>query len=138
MELIVLVVLAALLLLLAGGLIWQERNRVPEPQGAVVYGSEEAVAYVWDRLPDAIRTDVGRAGVRRILEWELHYLQQPMLRGERPAVIGGIEAAEYVQDEAYRHGYPYEPEPILTILELQAAYLADLGAVGDRVEEELG
>ena len=127
--------LGLVLVAVAGGLIWQERRRVPEPQRAVVYGTEDAVTYVWERLGDDIRSELRRSDVRRIMEWELHYLQQPRLR-ERPAVVGSVEAAEYVQQRAYEQGHPYEPGPIFAVLELQAAYLVSLGAVGERVVDE--
>ena len=136
-ELAVVIVLFALLLALGGGLLWQERRRPPQPQQAVVYGADDAEAYVWERLPDHLRAQMRRSDVRRILEWELHYLQQPKLRRDA-AVVGSTEAARYVQERAFEVGYSYEPEPIFAVLDLQAAYLAEIGAVADRADEAEG
>lgn len=135
-EIALLAVLTVVLALVAAGMLWQERVRPAEPSDAVVYGVEDAVAYVWDRLSPQTRADLGRGDVRRILEWELHFLQQPKLR-DRPAVLGGTEAAQYVQDRAYEAGYSYEPGPIFAVLDLQAEYLAELGAVGEAAADDV-
>jgi hypothetical protein len=136
MEVAVLFGLGLLLVLLAGALMWQERRRALLPGEGVVYGVDEAVRYVWERLPPDVDPPLTRADVRRILEWELHYLQQPKLR-ERPAVLGGMEAAEYVQERAFAQGYAYQPGPIFSVLDLQAAYLAELGAVGEPAGDDI-
>ncbi len=113
---------------------WQEKARSPDRE--VVYGIEDALDYVMGRLSPAARAAVRRADVRRILEWELRYLQDPALRHDEAAVVGGLQAAQFAQDQALAQGYPYEPEVIIEVLDLQAAYLSELGAVGDPVSAE--
>ncbi len=112
------------------GLLLQERR---PREVAIVYSVEDAVDFVWDGLSDQTRGTVGRDDIRRILEWEMHYLQRPDHR-EGEAVVGGLDAAAYAQDRAIDQGFGYASEVIFEVLDLQAAYLASLGAVGDPVE----
>lgn len=130
MEIAVLLVLGAVLAIVAAVMLWQERHPAPEPEGAVVYGVEDALEFVWSGLSEGSKQTLRRSDVRRILEWELLYLQRPALR-DGAAVVGSEEAAAFVQDRAWEQGHPYEPEEIFEVLDLQAAYLAALGAVGD-------
>jgi hypothetical protein len=86
-------------------------------------------------LSDSTKATIGRSDARRILEWEMHYLQRPDHR-EGEAIVAGFDAAAYAQDRAIEQGYGYEPAAIFEVLELQAEYLATLGAIGDRVDGE--
>ncbi len=126
--------LVIVLVVVALAFAWQERR--PPGDDAVIYGVEDALAFVMARLSDESAALVGRADVRRILEWEMRYLQDPSLRDSEVAVVGGMDAADYAQRRAMAQGHPYEPSAIIEVLELQAAYLATLGAVGDPVTAE--
>lgn len=123
--------LVAVLVVFAVGLLLQERR---PREVAVVYSVEDALDFVWDGLGDSARQSIGRTDVRRILEWEMHYLQRPEHR-EGAAVVGGIDAAAYAQERAIEQGFGYEPEVIFEVLGLQAGYLEALGAVGDPADE---
>ncbi len=114
------------------GLLLQERRA---NEVAIVYGIEEALDFIWEGLGDATKETIGRGDVRRILEWEMHYLQRPAQR-RGAAIVGGLDAAAYAQEQAYATGHSYEPEVIFEVLELQGEYLAVLGAVGDPVDGE--
>lgn len=133
-------VLGGLLVLLiaAGiGMLLQERRGTTDP--VVVYGVDDAVEFVWEGLSDDMPERLSKSDVRRILEWEMHYLQQPHLRdSEAVPVVGGIESARYVQDRAYEAGHSYDPGVILEVLELQGAYLVAIGAVGEVAEGSIG
>ncbi len=126
--------LVLVLIVVAAAFAWQEGR--PSRGPAIVYGVEDALAFVMARLSDESRTQVSSRDVRRILEWEMRYLQDPSLRGSDSAVVGGVEAAEYAQQRALAQGHPYNPSAIIEVLELQAEYLAELGAVGDPVTLE--
>ena len=129
---LLLLALVAVLVVFAVGLFLQERR---PREVAIVYSVEDSIDFVWERLGEEAKAQIGRGDVRRILEWEMHYLQRPNHR-EGAAVVGGIEAAAYAQERAIEQGYGYEPEVIFEVLDLQAAYLAELGAVGDPAPEE--
>ncbi len=130
--------LIGLLLVMVALLVWQEARRRPsyEPLEYVV---NDAVKHVLERLPDD--TTLGRADVRRILEWEVFYLQglaQEERRNPVETVAGGHHASvEYIADRIHtKHGVSYPPEEIEQVLRLEADYLAAIGAVGDPVGEE--
>lgn len=105
------------------------------PDREVVYGVEDALDYVMARLSDDARGTVSRRDVRRILEWELRYLQDPSLRSDDVVVVGGVEAAQYAQEQALVDGYAYDGAVIVEVLDHQAAYLGELGAI-DRVADD--
>lgn len=125
-----LLALVGVLVVFGIGLLLQERR---PSEIAIIYSVEDAIEYVWGGLSADTRDTIGRGDVRRILEWEMHYLQRPDQR-EGPAVVGGIDAAAYAQERAIEQGFGYEPAVIFEVLDLQAAYLAQLGAVGDQAE----
>ena len=128
--------LVGLLLVIVAMLVWQEAKRRPsyEPLEYVV---EDAVKHVHDRLPDDV--ELTKADVRRILEWEVFYLQglaQENRRNPVETVAGGHEASvEYItaQIEA-KHGVSYPHVDIEAVLRLEADYLMAIGAVGDPID----
>ena len=128
-PLLLILVLALVLAVFGVGMVIQERGRGTDDRVAV------AIDYIWDRLPDDAAGSIDRSDIRRILEWEMLYLQQPSKR-DGPAVVGGVDAAQFVQDHAYNAGYPYEPDVIFTVLDLQAGYLRAIGAIGAPVDPE--
>lgn len=133
-SLILALVLFALLVAVAVAFSWQERKS--ESEHVVIYSVEDALEFVMDRLSPASREQVNRHDVRRILEWELRYLQDPALRGSTSAVVGGLEAAEYAQQQAMAQGYSYDGAVIIEVLDHQAQYLVQLGAVGEVADEQ--
>jgi len=128
-PLLLLAALVIVLVVFGVGLLLQERR---PSEVAIVYSVEDALDFVWDGLSDTTKQSIGRGDVRKILEWEMHYLQRPDHR-EGEAVVGGVEAAAYAQERAIEQGIGYEPEVIFEVLEHQAEYLETLGAVGNPV-----
>jgi hypothetical protein len=130
-PLLLILALVVVLVVFGVGLLLQERR---PSEVAIVYSVEDALQFIWDGLSDSSRQSIGRTDVRRILEWEMHYLQRPEHR-RGTAVVGGIDAAAYAQEQAIEQGFGYEPEVIFEVLDLQAGYLDALGAVGDPADE---
>jgi hypothetical protein len=128
--------LIGLLLVIVGLLVWQEAKRRPsyEPLEYVV---EDAVKHVLERLPED--SNLNRGDVRRILEWEVFYLQglaQEHRRNPVETVAGGHQASVgYIagQIEA-KHGVAYSHSDIEAVLRLEADYLMAIGAVGEPVD----
>lgn len=131
-SLILAIVMLALIVAVGIAFSWQERRMVVDH--AVVYSVEDALEFVMARLSDSARSQVNRHDVRRILEWELRYLQDPALRSDNAAVVGGMNAAEYAQQQALAQGHAYDGAVIIEVLDHQAGYLASLGAVGEPVD----
>ncbi len=128
--------LAAVFLLVVAMIVWQEAKRRPsyEPLEYIV---EDAVKHVTAGLPENNRLTSG--DVRRILQWEVFYLQglaQKNRKNPVETVAGGHQASiEYIGAEIERkHGVNYLREDIAEVLRLEADYLLAIGAVGEPVD----
>lgn len=137
-PLIVGALLVAVLLAIAAAMVWQEASSRPAGQ-PLTYVLEDAVTFVVDRLgADAGLT---RDDVRRILEWEIVYLQGVTPRRNtvlQPVRVGGSdEAVAFIAAQiSDRAGPRYSHEAISVVLEGEAAYLASIGALGLEIPEE--
>ncbi|MDK1026558.1 MAG: hypothetical protein QGM46_07710 [Actinomycetota bacterium] len=115
-------------------MFWQESRRMQHPEA--IYGVEDSIEFIWESLGED-KLGLKKSDVRRILEWEMHYLQQPELwEQDGPPIVGGEAAARFTQEKALEAGYPYEPAQIYGVMDLQAAYLEAIGAVGEVVDLE--
>lgn len=130
--------LAGVLLVIVAMLVWQEARRRPsyEPLEYVV---NDAVKHVAERLPEDV--DLRSADIRRILEWEVFYLQGLAQRDRKQpveTVAGGHDQSiSYIADQIHtKHGVSYSQDQIAQVLRLEADYLAAIGAVGEPVGEE--
>jgi hypothetical protein len=128
--------LLGLLLVIVAMMVWQEAKRRPsyEPLQYIV---EDAVKHVHERLPE--ESSLGKADVRRILEYEVFYLQglaQKDRRNPVETVAGGHDASvDYIADQIeMKHGVSYPHGEIDAVLRLEADYLLAIGAVGEPVE----
>lgn len=119
--------LLVVLVVVAAAFAWQERARLP--QRSIVYGTDEAVAFVTARLSPDTASRLDERDVRRILEWQLDYLQRQMVTGDVPVVVAGLDAARHAQERLYEQGHVYDGPLIVEVMELQAEYLAAIGAV---------
>ncbi len=115
-------------------MFWQESKRMR--QNAAIYGVEDSIEWIWEGLGEDTM-GLTRGDVRRILEWEMHYLQQPdVWKADGAPIVGGQASAAYAQERALSEGYQYEPDQIYAVLDLQASYLVAIGAVGEPVDAE--
>jgi hypothetical protein len=131
--------LLAVFLVVIAAMVWQEAKR-RSAAGPLIYSIDDAVAFALESLDDEVRIRLGRAGVRRILEWEVHYLQG-LADGKRDrevAVVAGGHAAavEYIGEQiGRRHGMKYDDADIREVLACEARYLVTIGAVGEPAED---
>lgn len=132
--------LVALFCVIVGVLVWQEAKRRPgsEPPSYVV---EDAVRYITARLPDEVRVRIGVVGVRRVIQWEVHYLQglaQPDRRNPVETVAGGSDASiDYIVSQiADVNDADYDARDVGEVLRLEADYLNSIGAIGEPVDLE--
>ncbi len=133
-----LALLAALFLLIVAALLWQEARARSTP-GDPVYVVEDAIEFISTRLEGPIAERLRKADVRRVIEWEVYYLQglaQEDRRNPVETVAGGDErAVDWIAAQiAEKHGVSYPREDIVEILRREAEYLVSLGVVGDPVE----
>lgn len=131
-------VLVGALLVIVALMVWQEARRRPsyEPLEYVV---NDAIKHIAERLPED--AEMRNADIRRILEWEVFYLQglaQSDRRQPVETVAGGHRlSVDYIADQIReKHGVSYSHGQIEEVLRLEADYLVAIGAVGEPVGEE--
>lgn len=131
-------VLVGALLVIGAMMIWQEARRRPsyEPLEYVV---NDAIKHIAERLPEDM--DLSNTDIRRMLEWEVYYLQglaQDDRKNPVETVAGGHElSVEYIADQIRtNHDVSYSQEEIAEVLRLEADYLVAIGAVGEPVGED--
>ena len=134
--------LAGVLLVIMALVVWQEARRRPsyEPLEYVV---EDAVKHVEAGLQTEGNDRLNRGDIRRILEWEVFYLQglaQEDRKNPVETIAGGHEASiEYITEQiASKHGVSYAHDDVEDVLRLEADYLYRIGAVGEVVDPEGG
>ena len=130
--------LVGVFLVILALVVWQEAKRRPsyEPLEYVV---EDAVKHVEEGLRYEGYENLHRADIRRILEWEVFYLQglaQEHRHNPVETIAGGHEASvEYIIDQiASRHGVSYAQKDVEAVLRHEADYLVRIGAVGEPVQ----
>lgn len=128
--------LVGVLLVIMALMVWQQARGQPSYQ-PLEYVVEDAVKHIEVGLSDD--SELSRSDIRRILEWEVFYLQglaQEDRKNPVETVAGGHQASvEYIASEIEeRHGVSYAHEDIEDVLRLEADYLMAIGAVGEPVE----
>lgn len=125
--------LLALFLGVLAVMVWRNARARSVPAG-VVYVLEDAVAFVAGRLGEV---GLSRTDVRRILEWEVYFLQMQARRAYRAGggdiIAGGTDqAVEYIQAQtAAKQQAHYTEDQVRAVLAGEAAYLQSIGAVGE-------
>ncbi|MDJ0923465.1 MAG: hypothetical protein QNJ77_02795 [Acidimicrobiia bacterium] len=128
--------LGLLLLLVVVGLAFYWQGSIRLPGAAIAYGVEDSIKYITPRLSEPTQKIIGARSVRRILEWEMKYLQEVLDSAEdRTVVLGGDRAVHYVLEQTARQGFDYEPAIVAEVLELQAEYMASIGAIAGPVAD---
>ncbi len=130
--------LVGLLLVITALAVWQESKRRPS-YDPLDYVIEDAVKHVEAGLAAEGGTELSRADIRRIIEWEVFYLQglaQDDRTNPVDTVAGGHEASvEYIVDRIEeKHGVSYDAGVVSDVLRYEADYLQAIGAIGEPVD----
>lgn len=129
--------LGLLVLLLIVGLAFYWQGTIRLPGAAVAYGVEDSIKYITPRLGEDTRTKIGAKSVRRILEWEMKFIQDQLdADPEQPVVLGGSEAIDYVLEQTERQGYEYDRTTVVEVMGLQAKYMESIGALSRPVRDD--
>jgi hypothetical protein len=136
---VLVVALFAVLLALSAVVIWQHSARTGPDE--ITFGINDAVEFILPRLDSEVAMRLGRAGVQRVVEWEVFYLQGlAQKRRTQPVVTvaGDYEpAVEFIAAEILRrHGLTYSLSDVGGVLNEQVAYLESIGAIGDEAGGE--
>lgn len=127
--------LMILLILVGLAFYWQGSIRLPG--AAVAYGVEDSIRYITPRLSESTREVIGGKSVRRILEWEMKFLQDTLDSDPvQVVVLGGDAATAYVLEQTVKQGYEYDAAIVREVLQLQAEYMASIGALAAPVAED--
>lgn len=135
-------VLVGVFLFIVALVVWQEARRRPS-YDPLTYVVEDAVRHVETGLSEEGEPTLPRADIRRILEWEVFYLQG-LAQEDRSkpveTVAGGHKASvDFILDQvATKHSVTYARRDVENVLRLEADYLYRIGAVGDPVEDDGG
>ena len=126
--------LFAVLLFVVALVIWQHAQR--EGPKEVTFGIENAVSFITARLDAEVQKALGTDGVRRVVEWEVFYLQglaQEDRRQPVETVAGDYgPAVEFIRAEIARvHDRTYSVDDIGAVLALGVTYLKSIGAIGE-------
>lgn len=123
-------------LLVAVGIAFYWQGSIHSPGSAPAYGVEDSIKYITSRLSDEARTVIGARSVRRILEWEIEFVQERLASDpDQIVVLGGDAAKSYVLDQTAKQGFDYEPAIVDEVLHLQAEYMASIGAIAEPVDD---
>jgi hypothetical protein len=128
--------LVGVLLVIVALIVWQQALRRPSYE-PLQYVIDDAIKHVQAGLGDDVA--LGRHDIRRILEYEVFYLQglaQEDRKKPVETVAGGHEASiDYIGAEIEaKHKVAYSHEDIEEVLRLEADYLMAIGAVGEPVD----
>ena len=122
--------------------------RLANTEAVATYDLNAATEFVHRRLPDEIAERVGIDAVALLLAWNLDHLRRRGVAafGEADAMAGGAarrpsgsapdEAVDEVLRRAGAEGIAFDALDAVVVLELNARYLASIGAVGEQVDGE--
>jgi hypothetical protein len=122
---------------IAAILVIREAGRIANEPPPALFDPDDAFDFVVEELPDEVAATLTPDDVRRILDFEVEFLQQPGVLGNGssghatdPVVFGGPETTAYILERASATGEAYLPEQVHAVVETQLRYLRAIGAVG--------
>jgi hypothetical protein len=140
------VLVLALVVAIAAFLVVREAGRIGRNPPAALFDPDDAYEWVVEHLPDLVAATLDHDDVRRILAYQLEYLEsRGAARNGRTAgadgspgaaVVGGPEELAHILRRAAESGSPYLPEQVQGVLDTQLSYLRLIGAVGPRADDE--
>ncbi len=123
-------------LLIVAALLWQEARERGNPSESV-FGIEDATDHILTVLGEPVASRLGRDNVRRIIEWQVRFLQDLAKEDEDvPIVVGTTRGTvEYIRVRLEQAGHPLPEDDVAAVLDAQGEYLAGLGVIGEAADE---
>jgi hypothetical protein len=130
-------VVAAIGLVAVGGVT----ARLAATPPRTLFDLDEAVAYVAERLPAHAAGQLTYDELRQVLGWHLDYLEAEGLAADdregslsdRAVVAEDDDGVAWVLGRAADAGVEVDDVAVVEVIEVEAAYLAAIGALGGRV-----
>jgi hypothetical protein len=125
-----------LVLAVAAILVVREAGRVAKAPPPALFDRDDAYEYVVRLLADDVAATLTPADVRRMLEFEVEFLEGKRVPGngsgahQGPTVFGGAETVTYIVQRSAATGEAYLPEQVQAVLDTQIDYLRGIGAIG--------
>jgi hypothetical protein len=124
---------------IAAWFVAREAGRLSAEPPPPVFDMDEAYDWVVENLPDIVAATLTPDDVRRILDFELEFLQRKGVTGNGSSthtpgdvVVGGAETVDYIVERSRATGEEYLPEQVYAVIDTQLAYMREIGAVGRR------
>jgi hypothetical protein len=118
----------------------REAGRLSAEPPPPVFDIEEAYDWVVENLPDIVAATLTPEDVRRILDFQIEFLQRKGVTGNGSSVhtpgdvvVGGAETVDYIVERSRATGEEYLPEQVYAVIDTQLAYMRAIGAVGGPV-----
>lgn len=123
-------------------------TRLANTEAVATYDLSAATEFVHRRLPPEVAARIGSGAVALLLAWNLDHLRRKGVAafGEADSMAGGYprtpsqsepdEALDELLRRAAADGIDVEALDAVVVLELNAQYLASIGAVGEQADAE--
>ena len=143
MGLVVGFLVVGLVVVVAAALVVREAGRLRADPPPAVFDVDEAYEWVVEELPDEVAATLTSEDVRRIIDFQVEYLDQSGVAGNgsapgsvAPAIVGAAEVVDYILERAETTGEAYIPEQVYPVVEILLEYLSATGAVSTRADPD--
>jgi hypothetical protein len=125
-----------LVLVVAAVFVVREAGRIAKAPPPALFDPDDAYEYVVRLLTDEVAATLTPADVRRILGFEVEFLEGKRVAGNGSGadsgstVFGGTETVSYIVQRSAATGEVYLPEQVQAVLDTQLDYLRGIGAIG--------
>jgi hypothetical protein len=117
---------AAIVFVIAAVVLGREARRLGTDNPRPVFDVDEAVAWVADRLPEAVTSRLTYDDLRMILTWSLEQLPT----GGQDAMVADDETVGHVTARAAAVGRSWLEADVWAVVDQETRYLESIGAIG--------
>jgi len=134
---VVVFLVVGVVLAIAAAFVFREAARMRAEPPEAIFDPDDAYEWVVAHLDDLVAATLTPDDVRRILDFQLEFLQQRGVsrNGRGGTVHGGAlfrtdETVAYIVERAAATGEAYIPEQVQGVVDCQIEYLRFIGALG--------
>jgi len=141
-ELVAGFLVVGLVVAIAAVVVVREAGRLARRPPPALFDTADAYEWIVEHVPDDVAATLTPDDVRRILELQIEFFERHGVSPNGataspggPVVVGGVEQVAYIVERSADTGEAYLPEQVRAVVEIQLAYLREIGAVGPPVTE---